>query len=356
MNNSKWRVRRAGSACDLQGKEMKALVWYVVMAVIGVGVWLLGNSADVTASKSRWHMPTAYPMSNYQSQTAQLFADEVLACTNGKLEIVIHAGGSLFKGHEIKRAVRTGQAQIGERLLSAHSNENAMFAVDSIPFVASSFSDAHRLDRIARPALEAVLAAENLVLLYSVIWPPQGIYFRDEVHSVEEVAGQKFRAYNATTARVAELAGMIPIQIEAAEMSQALATGVVSSFMASGSSGYDSKVWEHIDYFYDVKAWLPRNSVFVNKDIYDGLSGHVRQCLHGAAEIARLRGNEKAVEMTTWYIEQLLAEGMRVVQPGEVFRLELAHIGRVLSSEWSKGTGQAGDDILKEFYAGGGEK
>ena len=335
---------------------MRAIVWYVVMTAIGIGVWLLGASVDLAAAKDRWHLPTAYPMSNYQSQTVQLFADEVLACTDGGLEIIVHPGGSLFKGHEIKRAVRTGQAEIGERLLSAHSNENAMFAVDSIPFVASSFDDAHRLSKIARPALAEALEAENLVLLYSVIWPPQGIYFRDEVQTVKEVAGQKFRAYNATTARVAELAGMIPVQIEAAEMSQALATGVVSSFMASGSSGYDSKVWEHIDYFYDVKAWLTRNSVFVNKDIFESLSGYTRQCLRSSADFAQQRGNEKAVEMTTWYIEELLKEGMNVVQPGEVFKLELAEIGRTLSSEWSAGTGQAGADILSEFYAGSGDE
>ena len=333
---------------------MKVVIWYVVMAGIGAGVWLLSESTDIEATKSRWHLPTAYPVSNYQSQTVQLFADEVLACTDGALEIIVHAGGSLFKGHEIKRAVRTGQAEIGERLLSAHSNENAMFAADSIPFVASSFEDANRLYEIARPALEDVLDKENLVLLYSVIWPPQGIYFRDEVHTVDEVAGKKFRAYNATTARVAELAGMIPIQIEAAEMSQALATGVVSSFMASGSSGYDSKVWEHIDYFYDVKAWLPRNFVFVNKGIYEQLPSSAARCLHSAAEIAQQRGNEKAVEMTTWYIEQLLSEGMNVVQPGEVFRSELEKIGKTLSAEWSAGTGQKGADILNEFYADGG--
>ena len=335
---------------------MKAIIWYVVMAGIGIGVWLLGESTDGSAARNRWHLPTAYPITNYQSQTAQLFADEVLTCTGGGLDIVVHAGGSLFKGHEIKRAVRTGQTEIGERLLSAHSNENAMFAVDSIPFVASSFDDAHRLYRIARPALEEILDAENLVLLYSVIWPPQGIYFRDEVRTVDEVAGKKFRAYNATTARVGELAGMIPIQIEAAEMSQALATGVVSSFMASGSSGYDSKVWEHIDYFYDVKAWLPRNFVFVNKDAYESLTDDSRQCLRSSAEFAQQHGNERAVEMTSWYIEQLRSEGLNVVQPGEVFRQELAEIGKTLTSEWSTGTGQTGADILNKFYAGIGDE
>ena len=334
------------------GITLKQAIWYATMAVLGIGVFVLGRSVETDSDTIVWHMPTAYPTSNYQSQTAQLFADEVYACTNERLRIVVHAGGSLFKGHEIKRAVRTGQVPIGERLLSAHSNEHMMYAVDSIPFVVGGFGEAHRLWDIARPAMKDLLASENLVLLYSVIWPPQGIYFRNEVTSIEEVRGMKFRAYNATTARVAELAGMIPIQIEAAEMSQALATGVVSSFMASGSSGYDSKVWEHVDYFYDVKAWLPRNTVFANRDAFDRLDEGMRRCLRSAAQTAQAAGNERAVEMTTWYIEQLLAEGMYVVSPGPVFADELATVGRQLAEEWSRRAGPEGERILREFLAG----
>lgn len=330
---------------------MKIIIWYTALFILGVGVCLLGVTSDYSVENETWHMPTAYPMSNYQSQTAQLFADTVLDCTSGRLKIVVHSGGSLFKGHEIKRAVRTGQAQIGERLLSVHSNEHKMYAVDSIPFVAGSFEKADRLWELARPAVRDLLADENLVLLYSVIWPPQGIYFRDQVTSIDEIRGQKFRAYSATTARVAELSGMIPVQIEAAEMSQALATGVVSSFMASGASGYDSKVWEHVDYFYDVKAWLPHNSVFVNKEAYQGLSDEGRYCLHESAKIAEAHGNEKAVEMTTWYVSQLLAEGMNVVPPGPMLKRELDEIGRKLATEWSAGAGVRGEEILREYYA-----
>ena len=331
---------------------MKLIAWYAVMAVLGAAI--LGTAlVNRGLSQTRvWHMPTAYPASNYQSQTAQLFADKVYACTDRKLRIIVHPGGSLFKGHEIKRAVRTGQVAIGERLLSAHSNENAMYAVDSIPFVASSFDEAQRLWGIARPAMDSLLASENLKLMYSVIWPPQGIYFRNEVHSIEQIQGMKFRAYNATTARVAELAGMIPIQIEAAEMSQALATGVVSSFMASGSSGYDSKVWEHIQYFYDVKAWLPRNSVFVNREMFDALPAEWQGCLQESARTASEYGDERAVEMTSWYVNQLLENGMHVVLPGPVFATELSAIGETLAGEWAASAGTAGQLILKTFMAG----
>lgn len=328
---------------------MRLWIWLLAMLILGVSVTALSFNTPSDEKTTIWHMPAAYPVNNYQTQTAQSFADNVAACTNDQLNIVIHANGSLFKGHEIKRAVRTGQVAIGERLLSAHSNENQMFAVDSIPFIASSFEEAHLLWDVARPAMEDLLASENMVLLYSVIWPPQGIYFGHDVTSIEQVRGYKFRAYNAATARVGELAGMIPVQIEAAEMSQALATGVVKSFMASGSSGYDSKVWEHISHYYDAKAWLPRNFVFANKDMFDALPPNVQSCLRTSAQQAEEAGNARAVEMTTWYIEQLKENGMTVIPPGPQFRKELAEIGETLANEWVEYTGPTGRKIFDDF-------
>lgn len=196
------------------------------------------------AFAENWDMPMAYPADNYHTENAQLFADKVAECSGGELTITIHAGGSLFKGDEIKRAVQLGEAQIGERLLSAHANENAIFAYDSVPFLATSFEASDRLRDAAQPTLAKVLADQNLALLYSVPWPAQGLYFGKEVNSAADMEGIRFRAYNSTTARVAELGGMIPTQIEAAELKQALATGVVASMISSGSTGVDEKIWK----------------------------------------------------------------------------------------------------------------
>jgi TRAP-type C4-dicarboxylate transport system substrate-binding protein len=328
---------------------VRLVIWLLVMFILGLGVTALGVLSTPGTDAKIWHMPTAYPADNYQTETAQLFADMVNECAADEMKIVVHAGGSLFKGDEIKRAVETGQVPIGERLLSVHSNDNQMFAVDSVPFVASSFEAAESLWQVSRPSLERVLGEDGLTLLYSVIWPPQGIYFVDAVTDTAEIQGMKFRSYNATTARIAQLAGMIPVQIEAAEMSQALATGVVRSFMASGSSGYDSKVWEHVNYYYDVKAWLPRNSVIVNSDALAGLSDHARQCISESALVAAKSGTERAVYLADWYIEQLRDNGMNVVLPEQGFADQLAEIGRTLAEEWAEQTGEEGRQILRTF-------
>jgi TRAP-type C4-dicarboxylate transport system substrate-binding protein len=260
-------------------------------------------------------------------------------------------GGSLFKGGEIKRAVQTGQAPIGERLLSAHQNENPIFGVDSVPFMASSFDDSDKLYAAARPTLEKILADQNMVLLYGVPWPPQGMYFKKEINSVADMKGIKFRAYNAATARLAELGGMLPVQIEAAELSQALATGVADAFISSGSTGYDKKVWEHLSHFYDTQAWLPRNYVFANKDSYNGLSDQVKNCLKSSAMLAEAAGTTRARELTGWYLSQLAANGMTVIPPGDKLAAELAKMGETMSKEWSDAAGAEGAAIVDAFKA-----
>lgn len=308
---------------------------------------LLGGAAIAET----WDMPVAYPASNYHTQNAQMFADAVQACSGGDLEIVIHAGGSLFKGGEIKRAVQLGEAQIGERLLSAHANENAVFAYDSVPFLATSFEASDKLRDAAAPTLSRVLADQNLTLLYSVPWPAQGLYFSKPVETPEEMNGVKFRAYNSITARVAELSGMVPTQIEAADLKQALATGVVSSMISSGSTGVDESVWEDMTNFYDVKAWLPRNTVFVNKEAFDDLSETARSCLMQEAEAAQSRGLDMAAALAGGFVTKLAENGMDVNPPSEAINAKLSEIGATMSAEWLESAGADGAAIMSAYQA-----
>ena len=69
----------------------------------------------------------------------------------------------------------------------------------------------------------------------------------------------------------ANCVGAQSVTIQAAELPQALATGVVNSFMSSGGTGYDSKVWETLTHFYDTQAWIPKDVTFVNKAAFDAL-------------------------------------------------------------------------------------
>ncbi len=307
--------------------------------------------APVSVAAETWDMPMAYAESNFHTQNGIAFAEAVGVATGGEIEIVVHPSGSLFNGADIKRAVQTGQAPIGERLLSAHQNENALFGFDSVPFMATSFEDSQRLWEAARPTIEELLLEQNLVLLYAVPWPPQGLYFKQEITAVADMEGIRFRAYNSATARMAELSGMTPVQIEAAELSQALATGVAEAFISSGSTGYDRKVWEQLTHFYEVNAWLPRNYVFVNKDTWDGLDESTQVIIRGVAMIAERSGTIHAEQLTNWYMEQLAANGMMVQPAGDQLRADLEEIGATMTAEWLESAGDQGQAILDAYGA-----
>lgn len=317
-------------------------------APLGAAAALLAASAAIAET---WDMPMAYPATNFHSENAAAFAACVGEATDGGLEIVTHPNGALFGGNDIKRAVQTGQAPIGERLLSAHANESALFGVDSIPFLATSFEASEKLWEAALPAMEQALSEQNLVYLYAVAWPAQGLYMKKDVASTADLAGVKFRAYNAATARIAELAGMAPVQIEAAELSQALATGVVESFISSGATGVDSAVWEQLTHFYDVQAWLPRNVVFANADAWDALDEATRTAVQTCADQAAADGLAEVRELAGGYLETLAENGMTVEAPSEDLAAELEAYGATMTEEWLAQAGEAGQGIIDAYRA-----
>ncbi|MDA7425734.1 TRAP transporter substrate-binding protein [Thalassococcus lentus] len=303
--------------------------------------------ADGHAQK--WDMPMAYSASNFHSENGVKFADCVREGTSGAIDITVHASGSLFKGADIKRAIQTGQVPIGERLLSGHQNENAVFGFDSVPFLATSFEASGKLMEAAKPKLTEVLADQNLTLLYSVPWPPQGFYFKKEVNSVADMEGIKFRSYSNATARLAELTGMLPVTIEAAEISQAFATGVAESMISSGATGYDRKVWESLTHFYEVDAWLPFNHVMVNSDVWGGLDEATQGAIQACADTAAADGLAASKAYTQFTLDGLAAGGMTVQRAGDTLVDELKVIGETMTAEWLEAAGDDGASIVETF-------
>lgn len=307
--------------------------------------------AGAAASAEKWDMPMAYAATNFHSEMGVVFADKVREYTGGEIDITVHPGGSLFKGGEIKRAVQTGQAPIGERFMSAHANEAPLLGWDNLPFIATTYAENDKLWAAAKDKVNAQLSDLNLVALYTCPWPGQGFYFKKEVASSEDTQGVKFRSYNTATATFAEELGMIPVQVEAAELSQALATGVAEAFISSGSTGYDRKVWEHLTHYYKVNAWLPRNYVMVNKGVWEGLSADMQASVQKAADETGAACAAKSAELADWYFEQLASNGMKVEDAGPEFLAELEAIGAKMTADWLADVGDDGQAILDAYNA-----
>jgi TRAP-type C4-dicarboxylate transport system substrate-binding protein len=301
------------------------------------------------SAQTKWNLPGAYPADNPHSENLVAFAKDVEAATGGKLQIQVHANASLFKAPEIKRAVATGQAQMGEILLSLHENEDALFGIDVVPFLAVSFADSMKLYQASKAAIEKKLAAQGIVLLFAVPWAPQGIYVKKDLNTIEDMRGLKWRAYNVGTARIGELVGAQSVTIQAAELPQALATGVVNAFMSSGGTGYDSKVWESLDHFYDTQAWIPKNYTLMNKAAFDALDKPTQEAILKAAATAETRGWKAWEEKANWYLDQLKAKGMKVQPPSAALASGFKKVGEQLTADWLKKVGPEGQAIVEAY-------
>lgn len=306
-------------------------------------------SAASAWAQEKWDLPAGYPPGNFHTKNLVQFADDVRNATGGKLDITIHAGASLFKVPEIKRAVQTGQAQIGELLMVVLENEDPLFGADNVPFLATSYADARRLAAVQRPFIEKRLADQGMRLLYWVSWPPQGLYAPKPIGSVEDLKGLKFRSYGASAARFGELAGMQVTTVQAAELSQALATGRVNAMITSATTGVDSKVWESLTHYYDVQAWLPKNMIIVNEAAFTRLDEPTRQALLKAASDAEVRGWAESERLTSSLTEELRKNGMAVQPPSPQLKEGLKRIGEQLQSDWLQRAGADGAKLIDAF-------
>ncbi|HET9687376.1 MAG TPA: TRAP transporter substrate-binding protein [Pseudolabrys sp.] len=306
-------------------------------------------ASQPASAQTKWNLPAAYPPDNPHSENLALFAKDVAAATDNKLQITVHAAASLFKAPEIKRAVQTGQAQIGEVLLSLHENEDPIFGVDVIPFLATSYPESMKLWQSSKAAIEKKLVSQGLILLFAVPWAPQGIYAKKDLSSVDDMKGLKWRAYNVGTARIGELVGAQVVTVQAAELPQALATGVVNSFITSAATGYDSKAWESMTHFYDTQAWIPKNVTFVNKAAFDSLDKPTQEALLKAAATAETRGWKMWQDKSGWYLEQLKSHGMKVQPPGDTLKSGLKKVGDQLTADWLKKAGADGEAVIAAY-------
>jgi len=303
------------------------------------------------SAQTKWDFATAYAAFNFHSKNNEQFVKDVDAATQGKLKITPHFGASLFKMPEIKRAVQTGNAQMGEFFLVSFQNESQIFGVDGLPFLVSSYDEAFKLYQAQKPALQKLLDKQGQVLLYSVAWPPQGIYTKKPINSAADLKGMKWRVYSPTTARIGELVGAQPATIQEAELSQALATGVVEGLITSSATGADNKLFEHLKYYYNVQAWIPKNAVTVSKKAFNALGKPEQEAVLKAAAAAEERGWKESREVDARSLAALKAGGMSVEQPSAQLKADLANVGGVVIKECSEKAGPEGKAILDAYKA-----
>lgn len=302
-------------------------------------------------AETNWDMPTPYGDSNFHTANILEFAKDVKEATDGELNITVHSGGSLIKHPEIKNSVRRGLVPIGELIMSRLANEDPLFEVDSVPFLASNYDEAWKLYQASRDVLAERLERQRLKLLFAVPWPPQGIYTRFPVETGEELQGVKMRAYNKSSERLAELLGAVPTQVEVPDIPVAFGTGRVDAMITSPSTGANTRAWDYLSHFNHAQLWLPKNMVIVNSKAFDGLPESTQKAIETAAAEAEKRGWEASRAETDAKIAIMEENGIVVSEPSDALVERLNEVGATMEQEWLERAGEDGKALVEAYRA-----
>ena len=308
---------------------------------------LVPLTAQETQAQARWQVATAYPDGNFHTRNIRSFLDEVKAQTG--IDAQLHSNGSLLPMPQIKRGVQQGQVQIGEILLSAYGNDDPFFEVDSIPQLAWTDEQARKLATLSRPYIEARFQRQGLSVLYSVPWPPSGFYTNVPVENLEVLRGSRMRTFNAMTNRFATLLGATPTLVQAAEVPQAFATGVVNSMVTSAATGVDSAAWAFAKVFTPIGFTRTHNVIFVQRRAFEALPAAQQTAMREAAKRAEDRGWALSAEARDAAQATLAARGMQVAQPTPAVMEGLSRISQTIAQEWAARAGEDGAKLLAAY-------
>ena len=235
-------------------------------------------------ARTVWEMPTEYPANSMPGEGIATFARLVGRKSGGRLVVQPSYDASKgIKSAGLLAAVRDGRVQAMDASAGALDAVHPIFALSSLPFLATSIEDAKRLADLARPAYEAVLAASGQKLLYVTPWPPSGLWSKRPVSNADELARLSIRTYDATSTAVMRAAGANAANLSFADAVPKLRDGTLDAALSSGDGGAGRRLWEMLPYFTDINYAVPLSLATVSTASYDAAGELVEVCGVGSA-------------------------------------------------------------------------
>lgn len=309
----------------------------------------LGHASAVMA-QTTWKLATGYRAESFQTENIFRFAQDVEKATAGQLRIEVHPGGTLAKLNDVRQAVHDGKAEAGETIMSSLAKDIPIAGADSVPFVVTSYSDAQRMWELQRPLIDKHFAQRGLKLLYTVPWPPQGLFANKPIRNSADFKGTKMRTYNPTTQRIAELMEAMPVDVAMVDVNKALAEGRMDNMITSAVTGVENKVWGPIKHYYEINAWFPKNVVFVSTKAFAALKPDQQKAVLQAASSAETRGWARSQAVMLDSTNELRAQGIKVERASSELNGDIKRLGEKFSKEWIRSVGPEANSIFIPYY------
>ncbi|OFW97773.1 MAG: hypothetical protein A3D94_10980 [Alphaproteobacteria bacterium RIFCSPHIGHO2_12_FULL_66_14] len=303
------------------------------------------------AAQTQWIMASGYPEKNFMTQNLRTWVADVEKGSGGKLKITLHSNDSLIKLDSIKGAVQRGQIQAGEIRLGVYGNEDPMFILDGVPFVASTYDAAWKLMEAQHPYFKALLDKAGIVIAGYQVWPSQGFYTKTPVKTVEDFKGKKIRIYSTATQRMASLLGFNATILPFAEIPQAFSTGLIEALFTSAQTGVDIQAWDNTKYFTNVGAILSKNALTFNKRAFAALPADVQKAVMDASAAYTKRSWELSKGADQAQSAVLAKNGMTVSEAPAPVVEAMKKVGVQMAGEWKATASPEAVAILDRYMA-----
>lgn len=321
------------------------------MKTISASVLALGAFAGAAIAETTWVMASGYPEDSFFTKNIRMFIEEVEAASDGELKIDLRSNGELIKLDAIRRAVQSGQIQIGEIRFGVYGNESPMFTLDSLPNVASNYEAAERLMKAQKPWFDDVFGEAGMRVISYAPWPGQGFYTKFEVTDGSEFEGVKLRIYSPATQRMGELLGFQATILPFAEIPQAFSTGLIEALFTSGQTGTDIQAWDYVTHFTYTGSMHNKNGIIVNERALSGLDEALQAEIIAAGERATARAWEMSRAATDEKRQELADAGIITSDASPELQAKLVDIGAAMIEEWSADASPEELAVLEAYRA-----
>lgn len=294
-------------------------------------------------------LSSGFPESSHMLRNIHLFAQALNQGSGGELAMEAYGNAALYKLPETKRAVQTGQVQLGELFLAGMANEDPIYGLEALPFLVKDVKEAALLWQLQKPLVASRFEKSGLKLLFGVVWPGQSLFSKKPVQSFADLQGTKFRVQSPGTARLAELMKVTGVRVETADLPQAFLTGIIDGMYTSNATGAGAASWDYCKYIYETNAWYPKNVVFINNKVFEGLAPKMKELVLSEAAKAETRGWELEKGETEKANALLRKNGVQIAPPSAQLMAEFRKVGQVMADEWVATAGPEGKTLLQQF-------
>jgi len=310
---------------------------------------LVALTSSASLAETKWDLSTAWGADNFHAKNAMAFADEVRNVTDGSVDITVHLSGEIgVKITEKLSAVENGIVQMADMLLLLQAGEAPMLGIDTLPYLIQGQDEMKAWLEVAGPTYDEIFAKHNQKVLYYVPWPSPGVYTKNAIVSADDIAGQRIRAFNATSFEFLEKLGAAPVELPFGELAAAVAAGTVDGAATSTSTGVNSKLYQFTDHFNPLNWSTSPDALTVNLDAWNALSDAERSAIEEAA--TRMEADFWAVsaEEDSAKTAVLVENGMTVSAADDSLQAKMAEVGKSMWADFFKKVPEA-EALVSEY-------